>query len=179
MSAHHASSTTFPKRTASQDGCGIPLHPRLRGRGLSRQASDERRYRGEFEVLHRPAKVPLDMNDTANSLTNLHFRVADPSEPLAQSAGEVQPNIAAHEQDPAERNSSEARYVNVPGSVQEHDARRCHICGAKFPPFGFGPPLTRTGTTFWACGAHRLDIERQLTGAHRSAMYEDKQPNLL
>jgi hypothetical protein len=119
------------------------------------------------------------MNDTASSLTNLHFRDADPSEPLAQTAGEVQPNVAAHEQDPAEWNSSEARYVNVAGSVQEHDARRCHICGAKFPPFGFGPPLTRTGITFWACGAHRLDIERQLTGAHRSAMYEDKQPNLL
>ncbi|SPE35600.1 hypothetical protein SBBP1_870002 [Burkholderiales bacterium] len=182
---HRASSTASPKRTAFWDGSGIRLHLRLRGRGLFRLSCNERRYRAEFEVLHRSAKVPLDMDDTASSLTKLHFRTAglvgdaDRSEPPAQPVVEVQTNITAREQSSSEWNSSEAWYVNVAGSVQEHDARRCHICGAKFPPFGFGPPLTRPGITLWACGAHRVEIERRLTDAHRSAMCEYKQPNLL
>jgi hypothetical protein len=41
-------------------------------------------------------------------------------------------------------------------------ARRCHVCGAPFPAFGFGPPLTREGEYFWACGEHRATVERML-----------------
>ncbi len=151
----------------------------LRERGLSRLPCNELRYSAEFEVLHRSEKVPANMDDTAGSHTKLHFCGANPSELPAQSVVEVQPNVAAGEQGPAEWNNSEPRQTNVPRSVQEHDARRCHICGAKFPPFGFGPPLTRPGIILWTCSAHRVEIERRLTGAHRSAMCEDRQPNLL
>jgi len=50
------------------------------------------------------------------------------------------------------------------GSIGEYEARRCAICGAKYPSFGFGPPMTRPGLTIWACFAHWKDVERQLTG---------------
>lgn len=46
--------------------------------------------------------------------------------------------------------------------IQEYDARRCHICAAKYPPFGFGPILTRAGSTLWACHAHRAEVDTLL-----------------
>ena len=50
----------------------------------------------------------------------------------------------------------------APGSVEEYERRRCAVCGAKYPPFGFGPPLTRPGIMLWACGEHRKELDRQL-----------------
>ena len=144
---------------------------------------NERRYRAEFEVLHRSEKVPPNMDDTANTVTEPQFREtalagdADLSELPARPV--VQPDVPDGEQGLAGWSNSERRNTNVPASVQEHDARRCLICGAKFPPFGFGPPLTRPGITFWACGAHRVEIDRQLAGGHQSAMCDDRQPSLL
>ena len=119
------------------------------------------------------------MDDTASSITELHIRDADLAKPPVQPVEEVQAHATDGEQDPAVWNNSETRDASVPGSVQEYNARRCHICGVKFPLFGFGPKLTRTGTTLWACSAHRFEVERQLTGAHRSAMCKDEQPSLL
>ena len=51
---------------------------------------------------------------------------------------------------------------SAPGSVEEYERRRCVICGAKYPSFGFGPPLTRPGIMLWACGDHRKELDRQL-----------------
>jgi hypothetical protein len=81
------------------------------------------------------------MGDTASSITELHIRDAGLVGAAAPSMEEVQPNVAVGEPDFAEWNSSEPRDANMPEAVQKHDARRCHICGAKFPPFGFGPLL--------------------------------------
>ena len=47
-------------------------------------------------------------------------------------------------------------------TVREYDARRCHVCRCKHPPFGFGPPLTRPGLTLWACHDHRAEMHRKL-----------------
>ncbi len=43
----------------------------------------------------------------------------------------------------------------------EYNARRCAVCGAKFPPFGFGTPL-KPGDMIWACSADRAQVEQQL-----------------
>ena len=51
---------------------------------------------------------------------------------------------------------------SAPGSVEEYERRRCVVCGVKYPPFGFGPPLTRPGIMLWACGDHREELDRQL-----------------
>ena len=51
----------------------------------------------------------------------------------------------------------------TPEGVQGFEARRCHVCGCRFPAFGFGPPLTRKDQTVWACLAHRTEVERALT----------------
>ena len=51
---------------------------------------------------------------------------------------------------------------SAPGSVEEYEQRRCVVCGAKYPSFGFGPPLTRPGIMLWACGDHREELVRQL-----------------
>jgi len=123
------------------------------------------------------------MDDAANTVTELQFREttlagdADLSVPPARLV--VQPDGPDGEQGPAGRSNSERRDTSVPGSVQEHDARRCCICGAKFPPFGFGPPLTRLGITRWACSAHRIELDRHLTGGHQSAICKDRQPALV
>jgi hypothetical protein len=39
-------------------------------------------------------------------------------------------------------------------ALDDYEARRCAICGAKYPAFGFGSPLTRPGVVLRACGAH-------------------------
>ena len=122
------------------------------------------------------------MDDTVNTVAEPQFResalAGDAlSEPPARLV--VQPDVPDGEQGPAGWSNSERRDTSVPGSVQEHDARRCFICGAKFAPFGFVPPLTRPGITLWACSAHRVELDRHLTGGHQSAMCEDRQPSLL
>lgn len=50
--------------------------------------------------------------------------------------------------------------------VADYETRRCAVCGCRNPPFGFGPPLSRQGT-IWACGAHRDEVNRQLTATGR------------
>ena len=47
-------------------------------------------------------------------------------------------------------------------AIRACEARRCHVCQAKYPAFGFGPPLTRPGRELWACGPHRDEVERAL-----------------
>ena len=34
-------------------------------------------------------------------------------------------------------------------------------------------------SALWACSAHRVELDRHLTGGHQSAMCEDRQPSLL
>ena len=43
----------------------------------------------------------------------------------------------------------------------EYEARRCAICGGRYPPFGFGP-IASKGPTIWACAAHQQEVDRQL-----------------
>ena len=50
-----------------------------------------------------------------------------------------------------------------------YGARRCAVCGAKYPPFGFGSPLTRPGVVLWACGAHRAELDHRLSARHPHA----------
>ena len=47
--------------------------------------------------------------------------------------------------------------------MAEYEARRCHICCSKYPPFGFGPPLIKKGSAVWACRDHRMEVYRLLT----------------
>ena len=51
-----------------------------------------------------------------------------------------------------------------PGSLAEHDARRCAVCGGRYPSFGFGCPLTADGGVVWACDTHRHEVERKVNG---------------
>jgi hypothetical protein len=51
----------------------------------------------------------------------------------------------------------------------EYEARRCAICGAKYPPFGFGPPLTRPDATLWACAADGRELHARLSPEPRPA----------
>jgi hypothetical protein len=48
--------------------------------------------------------------------------------------------------------------------VQRLVAIDSHVCQCKYPSFGFGFPLARKGQTIWACGTHRLEIDRMLIG---------------
>ena len=48
-------------------------------------------------------------------------------------------------------------------AVAEFDSRRCHLCRAPFPPFGFGPPLSGSRMTVWACRAHQDTLSDMLT----------------
>jgi hypothetical protein len=52
-----------------------------------------------------------------------------------------------------------AERAAVPGTIAEYELRRCVVCDGRYPPFGFGPPLTRPGAEIWACGQHRSLIE--------------------
>jgi hypothetical protein len=49
--------------------------------------------------------------------------------------------------------------------MREYEARRCHICQCKCPPFGFGPPLATAGRVIWSCLAHRDEVDRITNGA--------------
>ena len=59
---------------------------------------------------------------------------------------------------------TEDKYVNL--VLVEYEARRCAVCGGRYPPFGFGP-LASKGTTLWACAAHQQDVHRHLRGYGR------------
>jgi hypothetical protein len=67
----------------------------------------------------------------------------------------------------------------VPGTVAEYERRRCAICGARYPGFGFGPPMTRRGTILWACGPHRHELEARLAGPTPDASPDVLQKSLL
>jgi len=60
----------------------------------------------------------------------------------------------------------------------DYEARRCHCCGALYPAFGFGPPLTRPGDELWVCGRHRGEIEQMLT-EERQPPADNRQRSLL
>lgn len=64
-------------------------------------------------------------------------------------------------------------------AVLEYEARRCHVCRARHPSFGFGPPLTRAGHVLWACGAHRAAVDSVLAGPPRACAATERQPALL
>jgi len=64
-------------------------------------------------------------------------------------------------------------------AMREYDARRCHACHARYPSFGFGPPLTRPGRVLWACSAHRAAVDSMLTGPPRAGATAKRQPSLL
>lgn len=66
-----------------------------------------------------------------------------------------------------------------PDSVAEYESRRCAVCGAKYPSFGFGPPMTRPGIVIWACFVHWKDVESQLAQWTKPGESEEVQGTLL
>ncbi len=68
-----------------------------------------------------------------------------------------------------------AASASVSEAMREYDARRCHICQCRFPPFGFGLPLT--GRTLWACMPHRDEVDRLVSGKAPRPI-EQGQPSL-
>ena len=57
--------------------------------------------------------------------------------------------------------------------IREYEARRCHVCQCRYPPFGFGPPLiARSEETVWACAAHRAEVDRMLRGPETGPGFE-------
>ena len=55
----------------------------------------------------------------------------------------------------------EAAAAPEPGSLAEYEARRCAVCGGRYPAFGFGRPLTADGGVAWACDTHRHEVEQR------------------
>ena len=66
-----------------------------------------------------------------------------------------------------------------PGMIRDYEARRCHVCQATHPSFGFGPPMTMAGAVLWACAPHRGDVERMLLGEPSPAKAPEQQLSLL
>ena len=65
----------------------------------------------------------------------------------------------------------------LPGGIMaEYEARRCTVCGGRYPSFGFGPPIS-PGGEIWACVEHRGEVERRLRGPDRRPADPD-QPKL-
>lgn len=60
---------------------------------------------------------------------------------------------------------SPGRATSQSKMLQEYEARHYHICQAKYPPFGFGPPLTRSKQEIWACLTDREAVKGMLTSA--------------
>jgi hypothetical protein len=60
-------------------------------------------------------------------------------------------------------------------ALDEYDARRCAICDTRYPPFGFGPPLTKKDAVLWACAAHRAELDRRLTERRTAPTEETSQ----
>ena len=60
--------------------------------------------------------------------------------------------------------------------LDEYEARRCTICSTKYPHFGFGSPLRRSGGVLWACGAHRMELDHRLSAIplHADAPVEQR-----
>jgi hypothetical protein len=50
-------------------------------------------------------------------------------------------------------------------NMADYEARRCVVCNSRYPSFGFGPPLSHTGSTLWACFVHKNDVDKQLSAA--------------
>jgi len=69
--------------------------------------------------------------------------------------------------------------ASPPDAMREYEARRCHVCQARHPAFGFGPPLTRPGMALWACSTHRAEVDHMLTGSPRPKAAAKRQPTLL
>ena len=67
----------------------------------------------------------------------------------------------------------------IPGTIAEYEQRRCAICGARYPGFGFGPPLTRPGIVLWACGPHREELAARFAKPTLDASPENRQRSLL
>lgn len=58
------------------------------------------------------------------------------------------------------------RCVAAPATRAELLAKRCWVCTAAYPSFGFGPPLLPAGETVWACSAACNDmVESAMLGA--------------
>ena len=53
--------------------------------------------------------------------------------------------------------------------LREYEARCCHVCQCRHPPFGFGPPLTRPGDDLWACSEHRAAVDAMLANQTQPA----------
>ena len=60
--------------------------------------------------------------------------------------------------------------------LEEYEARRCVVCGARYPAFGFGPPLSRNGFFLWACFAHRTEVYDRLTGKPQLSQETERSP---
>ncbi len=67
--------------------------------------------------------------------------------------------------------------VPISEAAREYEARRCHVCRSRYPPFGFGPPLVQTSHTLWARMTHRDEVNRLLNGTTPPPI-EEKQPSL-
>ena len=77
---------------------------------------------------------------------------------------EMQLNRHAPDPPPDDGDLAGARHIHEPSPVvRAFDARCCHICGCRYPSFGFGPPLAPRGQERWACLAHRSQMERILS----------------
>ena len=60
--------------------------------------------------------------------------------------------------------------------AQAYNTRFCDVCQRKYPPFGFGPPLTRPGQTIWACQPHQEDVYGALSGGNSLSGGTQAQP---
>jgi hypothetical protein len=67
----------------------------------------------------------------------------------------------------------------APGSVADFESRRCAVCGAKYPSFGFGLPMTRACVFMWACFARRHGVERRIDSRAQPSVNEKVQGALL
>ena len=86
--------------------------------------------------------------------------------PRLRSLRLVKMQLTARLPDDAEHEATSAANSNRQHPLpQESDTRRCFLCGARDPAFGFGPPLTRNGGEFWACRAHRAEVDQMLRRA--------------
>ncbi len=64
--------------------------------------------------------------------------------------------------------------------MRDYEARACHFCQRRHPPFGFGPPLTR-GETLWGCAARpdQLINKQKQEGEGRWSRVADARYGLL
>lgn len=67
---------------------------------------------------------------------------------------------------------------SVDQAMQDYEARRCHICGARYPSFGFGPPMLKPEHALWACREHWDEVGHIAQGG-QSALPPNRKPRLL